>query len=140
MKIAVASIDGQTISPHFGHAESFVVFEIGEKGIEGREVRSVTAAHGPAKDAACAAEAAPAAHHGHGEVLTALADCVAVLCGGMGANAAKQLQSAGIRPIIVADATLPVDEAMAQLIAGTLMASEPHACCCGHQHGHGHAE
>jgi len=137
MKIAVATTDGQAMAPHFGHVEAFVVFDVDEQGIQGREMRQVAAAHGGPPPA----DGAPApAHHGHAGVLAALGNCVAVLCGGMGANAARELQGAGIRPVIVADATLSVQEAMDQLLAGTLMASEPHACCCGHGHGHGHEQ
>ena len=99
MKIAVASTDGVSVSPHFGRSRCFVVFAIKGGKIEGQEVRDNTYtahAQGQCQDGTEHHHDQP---HSHADIVDALHDCEVVLCGGMGWRAAQELQAAGIRPL-----------------------------------------
>lgn len=118
MKIAVAVTEGDTVSPHFGRSRAFLVFEIADGRVVGRERRDNTfTAH-------AAGECEDGRHehdhaHGHGAILAALRDCQAVLCGGMGWRAAEDLKAAGVEPIALARPTT-AEEVVRGLLAGTL--------------------
>ena len=76
MKIAVASTDGVSLSPHFGRSTCFIVFETDQGKVLSREVRDNT--HTAFAKGECSGE-----HHEHGEehshagVVNALRDCSA---------------------------------------------------------------
>jgi nitrogen fixation protein NifX len=86
-RIAVASSDGRVVDTHFGHAESFFVYEI--EGTSASFVESRRAA------AACS-------KGGHDEssfdaTLAALSDCTAIVVSVIGYGAAAYLGSKGMR-------------------------------------------
>lgn len=116
MKIAVASADGQALSPHFGRSRCFVVFTVEDGRVLDRQVRDNTfTAH--ARGRCAEGEAHPHDQpHSHAEVVAALRDCQVVLCGGMGLRAGRELQSNGIRPVIVSAGS--VEEALVAFVAG----------------------
>jgi len=128
MKIAVASTDGVSISPHFGRSESFIVFEAAEGRITGREVRPNSyTAHAQGQ---CAGHEAHEAHegheahdhaqpHSHADIVNALSDCQVVLCYGMGWRAAEDLKRAGIQPFVL-DAEASPEEAVQAFLAGKI--------------------
>jgi len=130
MKVAVASTDGAAVSPHFGRSRCFIVFEAVDGRIVGREVRDNTyTAHARGE---CHGEGDH--HHdqphSHAEIIGALRDCQAVLCGGMGWRAAEELKANGIRPLVV-DAARPAEEVVKDFLAGTLPARGSF-CRCEH--------
>jgi predicted Fe-Mo cluster-binding NifX family protein len=118
MKIAIASMDGSALSPHFGRSRCFIVFEAKDGKISGREVRDNRyTAH-------AAGECTGEAHHGesahsHAGVVAALADCGALICGGMGARAAADLKASGVVPV-VAPADWSAEQAAQAFLDGTL--------------------
>lgn len=82
-RVAVASLDGKTVSQHFGRAETFYIIDIGEDGTcTPVELRKVT----------------PLCNHGeHTEQelqnsVSALSDCVAVLVSRIGGGAKRALE------------------------------------------------
>lgn len=88
MKIAVASADGVSISQHFGRSQCFIVFDVADGKVASREVRDNTyTAH--AKGECKEDEHYRAQPHSHADIVAALRDCQAVLCGGMGWRAAE---------------------------------------------------
>jgi predicted Fe-Mo cluster-binding NifX family protein len=130
MKIAVAALDANTVSPHFGRSACFIVFEEKEGKIVGREVRDNT--YTPHAKGECSGE-----HdhdhqhdhsHGHAGILSALHDCDIVLCRGMGGRAAEDLKTKGIRALIVAEDASP-EEIVKSLLAGTLNVSASFCRC-----------
>ena len=106
MKIAVITDDGKTISQHFGRALFYRVFTIEEGKIVNREMRSKMG-HGHS-----AAEPHGEAQHGEGHgmdsashnkhvsMAEAIADCKALLCGGMGKGAYDSMRRLNIQPVV----------------------------------------
>ncbi len=130
MKIAVASSDGAAISSHFGQSRCFIVFDVADGKVAGREVRANTfTAHAKGE---CTGSADGAHHHdhahSHAEVVAALEGCDAVLCGGMGWRAAEDLKAAGIRPLVVADGYTP-ETAVRAFLDGTLQVAAGFCRC-----------
>lgn len=119
MKIAVASADGVSISQHFGRSACFIVFEVKDGKITGRQVRDniyTAFARGKCEDGAPHHHSQP---HSHADVVSALRECDVVLCLGMGQRAAVDLKANGIRPFVIDSACSPED-AVAAYLAGTL--------------------
>jgi len=89
MKIAIASLDGTTISPHFGRSQCFIIFDVQDEKVTGKEVRQNTfTAHAQGN---CQGEHEHDHQHSHSAIVEALRDCDAVLCYGMGWRAAQDL-------------------------------------------------
>lgn len=97
LKIAFASSDRRTVNQHFGAAEAFAIYELGES-----ETRLVEVA-----------EFIETAMDGHEGKLAAkvelLGDCAAVYCNAVGASAIQQLLAKSIQPMRVDEGTL-IDE------------------------------
>ncbi len=117
MRIAVPYENGQVFQ-HFGHAQEFKLYDIGQDAVEKAEVIS-------------------AAGSGHGALATLLADngVDALICGGIGAGAIQALGEAGIR--VHAGVKGAADEAVEAYLAGTLVYTEE-ANCDHHGKGHHH--
>lgn len=106
MKIAIITDDGKTISQHFGRAPYYLVLTIEEGKIVNREMRDKMGhnqfSHQPH------AEESHAAGHGmdaasqdrHASMAQAIADCKALLCGGMGMGAYESMRQLNIQPIV----------------------------------------
>ena len=121
MKIAVAS-DGNAIASHFGRCACFLVMQVENGQIVGRETRPNTyTAHALGK---CDHEH----DHTHGPIVNALKDCDLVLCYGMGWRAAEELQKNGIQVAIVGEEMTP-DEAVKRYLAGELKAGGDFCRC-----------
>ena len=129
MKIAVASIDGSTVSPHFGRSACFLIYA--DEG--GRVVRTETRPNTQTAFAQGVCKGEGESHHehehSHAGVVQALRDCDVVLCGGMGQRAAEELAANGIRPLIV-EAASP-QEAVEAFVAGRLR-HKASFCRCQH--------
>jgi nitrogen fixation protein NifX len=97
VKIAFASSDRKAVNQHFGAAEAFAIYELGES-----ETRLVAVA-----------EFIETAMDGHEGKLAAkvelLGDCAAVYCNAVGASAIQQLLAKSIQPMRVDEGTL-IDE------------------------------
>jgi len=106
MKIAVITDDGKTISQHFGRAPNYLVLTIEEGKIVNREMRDKmghkqfsaqplaeephTAGHGMDS----------ASHNKHISMAEVIADCRALLCGGMGNGAYESMRRLNIQPVV----------------------------------------
>jgi nitrogen fixation protein NifX len=102
VKIAFATSDRRAVNQHFGAAESFAIYEVGEG-----ETRLIEVAE--------FIETAMDGHEGKlaGKV-ELLGDCAAVYCNAVGAAAIQQLLAAGIQPMRVDEGTL-IDELLCGL-------------------------
>ncbi len=102
VKIAFASSDRRAVNQHFGAAEAFAIYEVGEA-----EARLIEVA-----------EFIETAMDGHEGKLAAkvelLGDCAAVYCNAVGASAIQQLLAKSIQPMRVDEGTL-IDELLAGL-------------------------
>lgn len=105
-KVAVASSDGKTVDTHFGHAQSFLIFEVDEQtgafeDVEERDVR-----------AACNSQASCGGRIEEGDSMDlaakALEDVDYVLVAKIGPHAIRALARYDITAY---DIVLPIDEA-----------------------------
>lgn len=133
MKIAAVSEDGVTVAQHFGRAPFYVVVTVEE----GRVVASETRAKVGHRDFAGggAPDPGPAAkHRAMGEPI---ADCAALLAGGMGSGARAALQALGIEPVLTDQAD--IGTAATRYAAGDLpnLAGRVHEGRGQHSHGDG---
>jgi predicted Fe-Mo cluster-binding NifX family protein len=104
MKVAVITDDGLVVSQHFGRAGYYLVITIEDGQIVERELRNklghahfVNQPHEqdePGQPHGTGAEA----HHKHLQMSDTIADCEALLCGGMGRGAYQSILSRGIKP------------------------------------------
>ena len=102
LKIAVVSDDGTNVSQHFGRAQHYVVFTLENGRVTNREPRDKLGhMHSGGQH-----EGDSDHHHGleadhrHETMISPVADCEALVAGGMGAGAYEAIRSKGIRPII----------------------------------------
>lgn len=104
MKIAIATDDGRTVSRHFGRAAQYAVLTVEAGTITARDLRPKFSPH-----ATLAAREEPErGPHGYGaqsdakhdQMVATIADCSALLCGGMGRGAYERMLANGIRPVV----------------------------------------
>lgn len=124
MKIAVITDDEQTISRHFGRALYYLVVTIEGGLIIDRQRRDKLSHthfanephdHQPGEQHGFD----PVAQDRHARMAEAIADCDALICGGMGAGAYQALQARGIRPIVTDLES--IDEAIKAYLDGSLI-------------------
>ena len=130
MRIAIPTNDGTTISEHFGRSAAFAVFEIENGQVKARELRTNAGQH-LHEEGGCGHRAEGHGPHSHAGILSALAGCETVICGGMGPRAAEALKSAGVTPVITA---VPgsIEGAIAAYVKGELAAGPDEYCRCRH--------
>ncbi len=130
MKVAVATIDGKTMSQHFGRSTGFIVFGVENSTIITRELR--TNSDTPHDQGLCHSHQ-PGEQQRRPGIGGLLSDCPTVLCGGIGAGAANALGQFGIKAFVIPGA-LTAEEAVTRYLSGT--AADPSAsfCSCGHHH------
>ncbi len=105
MKIACITDDGITISQHFGRAPYYAVLTVENGQIVARELRDKMGhqhfAHGEHGEAHGQRHGTdPASHDKHTRMASAIADCEAVLCRGMGWGAYESMKRLGIKPVV----------------------------------------
>jgi predicted Fe-Mo cluster-binding NifX family protein len=117
MKIAIASFDGRTISPHFGRSKFFIVFDIKDGVVAGKEVRQNTVTAHAQGLCEGAHQQDHHHHHSHSAIVEALRDYDAVLCRGMGWRAAQDLAANNIKAYIL-DSECTPEEAATRFACG----------------------
>jgi predicted Fe-Mo cluster-binding NifX family protein len=124
MKIAVITDDELTISQHFGRAPYYVVVTVEDGKIVSRERREKLGhahfANEPHAEGAGQPHGfGPEAHNRHLQMAEAIADCEALLCGGMGRGAYESMQARNIKPVVT-DLRL-IDEAALAYAQGRIV-------------------
>ena len=125
MKIAVITEDGQTISRHFGRVKYYLVATVENEQVVNRELRDKpghTQFHQEElehEETGGLHGLGPAADHRHGRMAEAIADCDALLCGGMGTGAYESMKARNIRPVVTD--ILDIDEALSAYINGQII-------------------
>ncbi len=126
MKIAVITDDGRTISQHFGRAPFYLVAIVENGRIIDRQLRDKLGhahfagePHSEESHASGRHGMDPASHDRHLRMAEAIADCEALLCGGMGGGAYQSMVQRGIRPVVtdIAD----IDAAVTAYIEGRIV-------------------
>lgn len=128
MRIAVPTNDGRNVSEHFGRCAAFLVFEIEDGEVRGCETRA-----NPAHRLEGAGDCSSHGHapHSHADLVSTLADCAAVVCGGMGRRAADALTAAGIAAVVAPPAGSAQDAVLA-FARGELRPDNNALCRCSH--------
>lgn len=130
MKVAVVTDNGKTVSKHFGRATHFAVVTLQGTQIAGLELRPNPGSKELEPDAHEPRRGQPGAQpdcHGYGAkgaaahqaIAAAVADCEAVLAGGMSWAARECLAANGIKPIITDIET--IEQAVAAYRDGTIV-------------------
>lgn len=106
MKIAAITDDGKTISQHFGRAPYYLVLTIEEGKIVNREMREKMG-HSHFSSSSHSEETHSAghgmdetSHNKHVNMAETIADCKALLCGGMGMGAYESMRQLNIQPVV----------------------------------------
>jgi predicted Fe-Mo cluster-binding NifX family protein len=125
MKIAAITDDGNTISQHFGRAPYYMVMTIENGQIVNRELREKLGHTHFANDPHESEQPGqphgfgPEAEDRHNRMATAITDCEALLCRGMGMGAYESMKARGIRPVVTDIAS--IDEAVKAYIDGQIV-------------------
>ncbi len=125
MKIAAITDDGRTISQHFGRAGHYLVVTVENGRVVNREMRDKLGHNHFAQEPHPAET--PGQPHGfdpvsqdrHTRMAEAIADCQALLCGGMGAGAYESMRQRGIRPVVTD--LVSIDDAVKAYIEGQIV-------------------
>ena len=126
MKIAVASIDGVSISRHFGRSRCFIVFDVEHGEIDGEKIRANTfTAHA---QGVCDGTREHHEQHSHADLINGLEDCSVIICQGMGWRAAEELAQSGIRPFVIGEELSP-REAVERFVSGKLQPASTFCRC-----------
>jgi predicted Fe-Mo cluster-binding NifX family protein len=129
MKIAIPTMDERTLSAHFGRSKAFIVVDVENSQVLGREVRANVQghqAHGHLADDQIG-HGQGHGHHDHGGFVALLQDCTMVLAGGMGAGAWNALRNAGLKVYLVPN-PVTVEEAVDLFLAGKLTENDRAVC------------
>ena len=125
MKIAVITEDGKTISQHFGRAPYYLVLTIEEAKIINRELRDKLghqqfSGQGHGEDHHQGEHGSDSVSHGkHQRMAESIADCEALICGGMGMGAYESMRRLNIQPIV--SDILDIDSAVQAFLDGKLI-------------------
>jgi predicted Fe-Mo cluster-binding NifX family protein len=116
-RIAIATSDGVSVCDHLARAAAFVIVDVNE----GRETARSLRTRGTG---ACG---------NHATFVEMLADCEAVICGGIGEGAAVSLAAHGIAALVSPlSVGTPIESALAEWIDGRLVTSGVRVCLCSH--------
>jgi predicted Fe-Mo cluster-binding NifX family protein len=125
MKIATITDDGKLISQHFGRAPYYLVLTVEDGQIVERELRDklghahfVNQSHEPEQPGQFHGMGA-ASHNKHLQMAEAIADCQALLCGGMGMGAYQSMLACGIKPVVTE--IREIDQAVMAYVGGKLV-------------------
>jgi predicted Fe-Mo cluster-binding NifX family protein len=125
MKIAAITDDGKLISQHFGRAPYYLVLFIEDGQIVGRELRDklghdhfMNQPHEPEQPGQPHGMDT-ASHNKHLQMAEAIADCEALLCGGMGRGAYQSMVVRGIKPVVTE--MREIDQAVMAYIEGKIV-------------------
>jgi predicted Fe-Mo cluster-binding NifX family protein len=125
MKIAAITDDGKLISQHFGRAPYYLVLTVENGQIIGRELRTklghahfVNQLHVPEQPGQPHGMDV-SSHNKHLLMAEAIADCDALLCGGMGMGAYQSMVTRGIKPVVTE--IQEIDRAVMDYVEGKIV-------------------
>jgi predicted Fe-Mo cluster-binding NifX family protein len=124
MKIAAITDKGLLISQHFGRAPYYLVLTVENGQIVERELRDKLGhAHFVNQPHQLDKPGQPhgmgtSSHNKHLQMAETIADCQALLCGGMGMGAYQSMEARGIKPVVTD--ILEIDQAVMAYINGKI--------------------
>jgi predicted Fe-Mo cluster-binding NifX family protein len=127
MRVAVVTDDGKTISQHFGRAQYYLVYDLEDGAVKGRETRPKAGHHQGGMEHQDEGEhhgEGPGHHQGpqeaatHESMLSNVSDCEAIIARGMGYGIYEAMSQSGIKPFITE--AVYADDAVQAYIKGNL--------------------
>lgn len=124
MKIALITDDGKTISQHFGRTHYYLVLTIEDGEITAREMREKSghthfvSQHEDHESHGAGHGTDAGSHTKHVSMAETIADCEALICGGMGMGAYNSMNSLRIKPVVTS--LKDIDEVVKAYVDGTL--------------------
>jgi predicted Fe-Mo cluster-binding NifX family protein len=126
MKIAVVTMDGETVSQHFGRSPYYAIITVENGKVNSRELRRRGTGHfapgGPQHggdlDESGRHGYGPGARMSHAAMAQEISDCNVLIAGGMGSGAYENFKEAGL-DVILTDYNL-IDDAVKAYLEGTL--------------------
>lgn len=117
MKVGVVTDDGQTISGHFGRAQYYLVYDVVDGTIKGKETRPKASHHQQGL------EPHTEGHHHeeasiHTNMLSNVRDCEALIARGMGWGMYEAIKQSGMKPFLTD--MVSADQAVEAYIKGSL--------------------
>jgi predicted Fe-Mo cluster-binding NifX family protein len=119
LKVGVVTDDGQTISPHFGRAQYYLVYDIVDGKVSGKETRPKASHHRPGMKPHIEGH-----QHGqdeaslHTSMLFNVKDCEALIARGMGWGMYEAIRQAGMKPYLTE--IVSADQAVEAYVKGSL--------------------
>lgn len=126
MKIAVVTVDGNTVSQHFGRSPYYAVVIVENGESKSRELRQRRVGHfapeGPQHGEHHEQNGrhgyGPEARMSHAAMAQEISDCQVLIAGGMGSGAYENLKEAGLE-VILTDIEM-IDSAVSAYLSGSL--------------------
>ncbi len=126
MKIAVVTIDGNTVSQHFGRSPYYSVVTVENGEVKSGELRERRTGHFAPQGPQHGSDLDERGRHGYGAearmshatMAQEIADCQVLIAGGMGSGAYENFREAGLE-VILTDKQL-IGDAINAYISGTL--------------------
>ncbi|MGC8595936.1 MAG: NifB/NifX family molybdenum-iron cluster-binding protein [Candidatus Kryptoniota bacterium] len=126
MKIAVVTMDGSTVSQHFGRSPYYAVITVDNGKISSRELRPRGTGHFAPGGPQHGGDLDEGGRHGYGSaarishaaMAQEISDCQVLIAGGMGSGAYENFKEAGLE-VILTDYNL-IDDAVKAYTDGTL--------------------
>ncbi len=119
MRIALASDDGIALAAHPGRVAGFVIMEVEGAERRMREFRANPVAHVHAQGHGHGPDGHDGAgHHSHGDLVSALADCGALVAAGIGPRLVVDLNARGVAVFMGRPSS--IDDAVSDYVAGRL--------------------
>ena len=126
MKIAVVTVDGNTVSQHFGRSPYYAVVTVENGEVKSRELRQRGVGHfapqGPKHSEHHEQNGrhgyGPEARISHAAMAQEISDCQVLIAGGMGSGAYENLKEAGLDVMLTDIET--IDGAIMNYVSGSL--------------------
>lgn len=126
MKIAVVTMDGKTVSQHFGRSPYYSIMTIENGEVKSRDLRERRTGHfapgGPQHGSDLHETGrhgyGPKAKSSHAAMAQEISDCRVLIAGGMGSGAYENLKEAGLE-VVLTDKQM-IDEAVRLYISRDL--------------------
>lgn len=126
MKIAVVTVDGITVSQHFGRSPYYAIVTVENGDIKSRELRPRGTGHFAPQGPRHGGDLDESGRHGYGQsarmshaaMAKEISDCQVLIAGGMGSGAYENFREAGLE-VFLTDYDL-IDDAVKAYVNGTL--------------------
>ncbi len=126
MKIAVVTLDGKTVSQHFGRSPYYSIITVENGQVKSQELRERRTGHFAPGGPQHGGDMNETGRHGYGAaarmshatMAQEISDCQVLIAGGMGSGAYENFKEAGLE-VVLTDMQM-IDDAVKAYLAGDL--------------------